>query len=121
MVEPTSEFIGGSFHNTIVQATLIDIIIALGKPWAENNDGKDKSNFDWNAKTDCGIGFTVYDWKYYRPLDMNEIVDWHIGGECRDQTEIAASKLKKTIEKKKAESLGLSQDEYDAFVEIGGN
>lgn len=118
MVKPTNEFIGGSFHNTIVQATPSDVILALGKPWAENNNGKDKCNFDWNAKTDCGIGFTVYDWKYYRPLDMDEVVDFHIGGKNRDETETAANKLRAAIEKKKAEELGLTESEYDAFKDI---
>jgi len=30
-------------------------------------------------ETSDGDVFTVYDWKYYRPIGENEILDFHIG------------------------------------------
>lgn len=117
-VKSTNEFVGGSFYNSIVQATPSDVILALGKPWSENNDGTTMATAAWNAKTDCGIGFMVCDCEYYCPLNMDEIVDWHIGGKNRNETEIAANKLRATIEKKKAKELGLTESEYDAFKDI---
>lgn len=58
-----------------------------------DNSGKNKTNFDWTLMTDTGILFTIYDWKYYRPLDLNEPVIWHIGGFSKSQTEDALGKL----------------------------
>ena len=31
-------------------------------------------------ETEGGELFTVYDWKEYRTLDEDEIIEWHIGG-----------------------------------------
>ena len=42
------------------------------------NDGEDKSNFDWTLMIG-DIPFTVYDWKEYRTLELDEEVEWHIG------------------------------------------
>lgn len=118
LVKKSDLWVGGSFHNTIVQATPNQIISVLGKPECEQNNGRDKSNFDWNGVTDCGIGFTVYDWKYYRPLDMDETVDFHIGGDNREQTEIAATKLRRSILRAEAKGTGLSGDEFETIIDV---
>jgi hypothetical protein len=31
-------------------------------------------------ETEDGTIFTVYDWKEYRRLGENEMIEWHIGG-----------------------------------------
>jgi len=59
----------------------------------EDNTGRDKANFNWTLVTDTGILFNIYDWKYYRPLDLNEPVIWHIRGFSKSQTEDALEKL----------------------------
>ena len=70
---------GTSFHNVTIRATATQIIQALGEAQWGNNDGSDKTNFDWVCETSSGKVFTIYDWKFYRPLDLNEEVDFHIG------------------------------------------
>ena len=70
---------GTSFHDVTIRATANQLIQALGKAQWGNNDGSDKTNFDWVCETSSGKVFTIYDWKYYRPLDLNEEVDFHIG------------------------------------------
>jgi len=70
---------GTSFHSVVFSATpqqLVDLFI----PSNEQNDGGDKTNFDFTLETENGDVFTIYDWKEYRPLEMNEIIEWHIGG-----------------------------------------
>ena len=71
---------GTSFHNDTVMTSVTDLRKVLGSPMYEQNDGSDKSNFDWVMETENGDVFTVYDWKEYRKLKEDEIIGWHIGG-----------------------------------------
>jgi hypothetical protein len=83
-----TSFFGDEFH-----AKVSDLRIILGLPKFETNDGKDKTNFDWIMETESGEVFTVYDWKYYRPLDEDEMVQWHIGGNSGRVTKIALEEI----------------------------
>jgi hypothetical protein len=71
--------VGTSFHSIVVHATVRQLREVLGQPVYECNDSGDKVNFEWEMETGSGIPFTVYDWKEYRPLDEDEIIEWHIG------------------------------------------
>lgn len=83
-----TSFFGDEFH-----AKVSDLRIILGLPKFETNDGKDKTNFDWIMETESGEVFTVYDWKYYRPLDEEEMVVWHIGGHSGKVTSTALGEI----------------------------
>jgi hypothetical protein len=50
-------------------------------------------NFDWTMETDDGTIFTVYDWKEYRALQEGEIIEWHVGGKSRSDTEKALTEI----------------------------
>ena len=95
---------GTSFHNVTVQCTPQQLIDLLGPAQWGGNDGSDKTNFDWVCETDKGILFTIYDWKYYRPLDLNEQVVFHIGGRSWMQTYEAGKLLNSALAKKLQES-----------------
>jgi hypothetical protein len=69
-----------SFHGTTLKATPQQLINLFPMSCHEQNDGRDKTNFDFTLVTESGEVFTIYDWKEYRPLQMNEIIEWHIGG-----------------------------------------
>ena len=71
---------GTSFHDHTFTATVDDLRNVLGQPNFESNDGEDKVNFDWIMETEDGEPFTVYDWKEYRSLPEDEVIEWHIGG-----------------------------------------
>jgi hypothetical protein len=88
-----------SFHNTTIKCSVSTLIEVLGKPDYSGNDGEDKVNFDWNMETDNGDVFTVYDWKEYRSLNKNEMIQWHIGGMNRTITEQAAREIRDAIAK----------------------
>jgi hypothetical protein len=90
---------GTSFHNVTVQCTPEQLIDLLGPAQWGGNDGSDKTNFDWVCETADGILFTIYDWKCYRALDLNEEVVWHIGGRSFIQTHDAAEALKLALQK----------------------
>lgn len=77
-----------SYHGITITATPSELIEKFGEPqWGQNN-GRDKVNMEWVLETtqfpnewnvSPGAVFTIYDWKYYKPLDMNEEISWHIG------------------------------------------
>jgi len=80
---------GTSFYNTTLKATPQELIDALGEPDFFDNDGHDKVNMEYNLETSNGIHFTIYDWKEYRSLHMDEKIEFHIGGFSGTQTEEA--------------------------------
>ena len=84
---------GTSFYGDVFQAKVSDLRTILGQPKFEHNDGQDKTNLDWTMETESGEVFTVYDWKYYRPLNEEEIVQWHIGGLSGGVTEVALNEI----------------------------
>ncbi len=82
-----------SFHGSVIQCTVSDLRSILGEPRYQGNDGKDKVNFDWVMETESGDVFTVYDWKEYRPLDENEVIEWHVGGRSGEVTNQAVNEM----------------------------
>lgn len=82
----SSRLNGTSYHGIDFEATPNQLIAAFGDPSHACNDGSDKVNLEWDLelldddqKPGEGIVFSVYDWKEYRSLSMDEKVDWHIG------------------------------------------
>ena len=69
---------GTSFFGTTIRATVEQLTNAFGDP-ADNNTGEDKVNFVWDMETENEEVFTIYDWKEYRELKLDEYVIWHIG------------------------------------------
>jgi hypothetical protein len=88
---------GTSFHNTTFSASVADLRKILGEPDWEQNDGEDKSNFDWTMETEDGTIFTVYDWKEYRALQEDEIIEWHVGGNSGADTEKALNEIAEAL------------------------
>jgi hypothetical protein len=74
---------GTSFQNVTFKASMQDLINVFGEPDYEDNTGNDKVNFEWVMETDNGDVFTIYDWKEYRELDLNEQIGWHIGSHSK--------------------------------------
>jgi hypothetical protein len=74
---------GTSFHDVTIKTSANKLISVLGEPHWVNNTGEDKVNFEFIFETDEGDVFTIYDWKHYRKLDLDEIIEWHIGSHSR--------------------------------------
>jgi hypothetical protein len=99
-MQRTFQSIGStSFHHTTIKCSVSTLIKVLGEPEYSGNDGEDKVNFEWEMETDDGDVFTVYDWKEYRSLNENEMIEWHIGGTSRSVTEQAAREIRDVIAK----------------------
>ena len=75
---------GTSFHGVVFLATPQQLVDLFPDSYNEQNDGEDKTNFDFTLETESGDVFTIYDWKEYRPLEMNENIQWNIGGHNKD-------------------------------------
>ena len=88
---------GTSFHDHTFIATVDDLRNVLGQPQFESNDGEDKNNFDWIMETEDGEPFTVYDWKEYRRLEEDEVIEWHIGGRSGADTEKALLEIREAL------------------------
>jgi hypothetical protein len=84
---------GTSFHGDVFNASVSDLRKILGIPVSETNDGRDKVNFEWVMENEEGEVFTVYDWKEYRVLDENELIEWHIGGHSSLSTDLAVNEI----------------------------
>mgnify|MGYP003658316002 CR=1 FL=1 len=77
-MKKTFKEIGGtSFYDTVIESTVNEL----------------KVNFEWEMETSNGDVFTVYDWKEYRSLSGNEVVEWHIGGHSKRVTEQAKREI----------------------------
>lgn len=86
--ENDNDMIGTSFHGGTIYATPNQIIERYGEPMWGENDGQDKVNMEWVLETTeypnhwdvpKGTIFTIYDWKEYRSIGLDEHIQWHIG------------------------------------------
>jgi len=100
-MKPTTKSTGNtSFHDSTIVATVNQLKAIMGEPTFAENYGDYKVNFEWDMETETGDVFTVYDWKEYRKLPLNQKVCWHIGGKDRRITEIAKHEITLALCKK---------------------
>jgi hypothetical protein len=88
---------GTSFHDSVVIASVDQLIQVLGEPNEDSNTGQDKVNFEWEMELESGEVFTVYDWKEYRMLRTDEMIEWHIGGFNGTVTDLAAEQINQAL------------------------
>jgi hypothetical protein len=88
---------GTSFHDSVIYASVNELIEILGEPQYQSNDGQDKVNFEWDCETEEGDVFTIYDWKEYRTISKDEEIEWHIGGHSKGITTVAASEIESML------------------------
>ena len=88
---------GTSFFGTTFPASVNQLVEVIGQPTYEGNDGEDKTNFEWSMELEDGTIFSIYDWKEYRAIGLDEVIDWHIGGKNGDNTIKALNELSKLI------------------------
>jgi hypothetical protein len=82
-----------SFHGTTIKTTVGRLKELFPNSYDEQNDGSDKTNYDFTLETSTGDVFTIYDWKEYRPIQDDEIIDFHIGGFNSTVTKQAKNEL----------------------------
>lgn len=80
-----------------IDATFSQLKQLFGEPNLKSGDGK--SNYIWgliyNKSCDEQVSIHIYDWKYYRKIDEDEIITWEIAS----NSHINAMNIKNIIEK----------------------
>lgn len=84
---------GTSFHDSTVIASVDQLTHVLGEPACDSNTGEDKVNFEWEMELESGEVFTVYDYKEYRMIARDEMIEWHIGGFDKATTDEATRQI----------------------------
>jgi hypothetical protein len=93
-MKPTLQSTAGtSFFNDVFLASVNDLRKIAGVPSNQHNDGKDKVNFEWKMETEDGEVFTIYDWKEYRVIDEDELIEWHIGAHNEYTSDLALNEI----------------------------
>ena len=93
-----SELVNGtSFHDVTIRTSINQLTNLLGEPSIEDNSGEDKVNVEWEVITEDGTVGTIYDWKEYRRLDGDDVVEFHIGGFNKSDTLIIKNELKQLL------------------------
>jgi hypothetical protein len=93
MKKTNSSVDGTSFHDVVIKASVNHLISVLGEPTIQDNTGEDKVNFEWDCETEDGDVFTIYDWKEYRKLDLDELIEFHIGAHSKSVSNVAYDEL----------------------------
>jgi hypothetical protein len=94
MLVKTSKSVSGtSFHYSTITATINELISIIGEPVYDSNTGEDKVNIEWELEDESGNVVTVYDWKEYRIIGMDEKIEWHIGGMSKEITDNAKEEI----------------------------
>lgn len=89
---------GTSFHGTTIKTTVGKLKELFPHSYYKQNDGNDKTNYDFTLETmDGSHVFTIYDWKMYRPIQDDEVIEFHIGGFSSTVTVQAKNELIKML------------------------
>jgi hypothetical protein len=78
-IRDVQRIINTSFHDHTFDCSVDELFFKFGKPQFQDNTGAEKVNVEFWLTLADGTIFTVYDWKIYRPIQLGEVVTWHIG------------------------------------------
>jgi hypothetical protein len=81
-----------SFYDTTFKATPNQLVEVLGE-MTHKGSGNGKVSMEWVREMGEEEIITIYDWKYYRDIEMNEEIEWHIGGYNKATTELAKEEI----------------------------
>jgi hypothetical protein len=95
---PTATTYGTSFHNTTFKSTPNQLIKAIGEITYKGSGDK-KNTMEWVRELDSADVFTIYDWKYYKEIEMDEEIEWNIGGNNKFITEQAKKEILELLKK----------------------
>lgn len=88
---------GTSFHGNIVLETPRNLRAIFGEPTYDQNDGSDKTNLEWFFELADGSPITIYDWKYYRPIGDDEVIEWHVGAHTSEIASVAEEAIRSVL------------------------
>jgi hypothetical protein len=99
-----SKAIGTSFHDNTIQGSINQLSKVIGEP-TKLKSGDGKAVFQWILETDEDEVITIYDWKMYREVGMDEEIEWNIGGHSKKSTERAREEIIKLLNKEEYDTI----------------
>lgn len=84
---------GTSFYGKVLTTTVRELMNVLGEPTHNENTGGSEVNFFWACKTNMGRIVTIYDYNVGRPIDLDEKIEFNIGGYSNYDTLLAKHEL----------------------------
>ena len=70
---------GTSFFGHTIALTKNSLqVLTACRPY-HYGDPNAKVQYEWEMETNSGEVFTIYDWKEYRLIGGDEVIEWHIG------------------------------------------
>ena len=89
---------GTSFHDVVIKTSVNELVRVLGEPTIQDNTGEDKVNVEWVCENEFGDVVTIYDWKEYRPIELDEEIEFHLGGHSENITLMGLEELLRLLE-----------------------
>ena len=91
------ELLNGTCFQGSIKTTKEHLVKVFGKPsWTSRNVHADKSTNEWWLLLG-DIPFALYDWKEYRRIKKDEVIEWHIGASSQEDFIAIESELKKEL------------------------
>ena len=94
-----SKAIGTSFHGITIRGSVNQLSEVIGE-YSKLNSGDGKVVYQWILETDEDEVVTIYDWKMYREVGIDEEIEWNIGGYSKKSTEKAREEILKLLNNK---------------------
>ena len=88
---------GTSFHGNVVLETPRNLKAIFGEPTYDQNDGSDKTNLEWFFELENGSPVTLYDWKSYRSIGDDEVIEWHVGAHTSEIASVAEEAIRSVL------------------------
>jgi hypothetical protein len=87
MLKKSESFgIGTSFHGIKIRATANQLSEIVGE-YSKLKSGDGKVTLQWILENEDEEIITIYDWKMYREVGLDEEIEWNIGGHNKQSTE----------------------------------
>lgn len=93
-----SKAIGTSFHGITIRGSVNQLSEVIGE-YSKLNSGDGKVVYQWILETEENEVVTIYDWKMYREVGMDEEIEWNVGGHSKKSTEKTREKILKLLNK----------------------
>lgn len=91
--QTTKSAVGTSYHDTTITTTINELIRFAGDARFASPFEEEKSQYSWQFETSNGDVFTVYDIYEYRKLELDEPIEFHVGGNTKAITELGKQLL----------------------------
>ena len=99
MLKKSESFgIGTTFHGITIRATANQLSEIVGE-YSKLKSGDGKTILQWILENEDNQVITIYDWKMYREVGLDEEIEWNIGGHNKQSTEKAKKEILNLLNK----------------------